>query len=104
MRARCAGAELRDMDALRELNALITRHLPAGGGWKNDALGLMFASANVIQAPTQRVYEPVFALVVQGEKQLMLGDKLFTCGKGSFIVVSVDLPRTFASAACFTWL
>jgi len=41
------------------------------------------------------VYEPVFALVVQGEKQLVLGDKVFACGEGTFIVVSVDLPITF---------
>lgn len=84
------------MDPLRELAQLITRHAPGPDGkWKNDALGLMFVSASMIREPTQHVYQPVVALVVQGEKQLILGDKLFTCGKGSFIVVSVDLPLTF---------
>ena len=84
------------MEPLRELSALIARHVPAAEGrWQNDALGLMFAKASIIEAPTQRVYQPVFALVVQGEKQLLLGDKLFTCAQGSFIVVSVDLPLTF---------
>ena len=84
------------MEPLRELSRLIARQVPAPAGrWKNDALGLMCASASAIQAPTQQVYQPVFALVVQGEKQLLLGDQLFTCGKGSFIVVSVDLPLTF---------
>jgi len=81
---------------MRELGTLIARHVPAAEGrWKNDALGLMFAKASVIREPTQQVYEPVFALVVQGEKQLLLGDQLFTCGRGSFVVVSVDLPITF---------
>jgi AraC-like DNA-binding protein len=75
---------------------LIARHVPATEGrWKDAALGLMFARASVIRAPTPQVYQPVFALVVQGEKQLLLGDKLFTCAKGSFVVVSVDLPVTF---------
>jgi AraC-like DNA-binding protein len=83
------------MDALNELSTLIARHVPAGGAWKNEALGLMLVSASRIPEPQQRVYEPVFALVVQGEKKLMLGDQVFTCGKGSFIVVSVDLPITF---------
>lgn len=41
------------------------------------------------------VYEPVFALVVQGEKQIVLGDHAFTCRPGTFMVVSVDLPISF---------
>jgi AraC-like DNA-binding protein len=63
--------------------------------WSSDALGLRFSTATSTSEPTQRVYEPVFALVVQGEKQLHLGNKLFTCHGGSFVVVSVDLPLTF---------
>jgi AraC-like DNA-binding protein len=83
------------MKPLRELSTLITRRVPAGGGWRNDQLGLMLVSASRMREPSQQVYEPVFALVVQGEKQLMLGAKSFTCGEGTFIVVSVDLPITF---------
>ena len=84
------------MKPLRELNALIARHVPAGGGTgRNDALGLMFASISRAAEPTRQVYEPVFALVAQGEKRLVLGEKVFTCGEGTFIVVSVDLPITF---------
>ena len=84
------------MDALRELKTLMARQLPAAGGhWRHDALGLMFASAPRKAEPKQQVYQPVFALVVQGEKRLVLGNNIFTCGKGTFIVVSVDLPITF---------
>ena len=96
MRVHYSGAALREMEALRELSTLIARHVSASEGrWRNDALGLMCAQASFIQEPTPQVYQPVFALVVQGEKQLLLGDKLFRCGRGSFIVVSVDLPITF---------
>ncbi len=85
------------MEPLRELGRLMARHAPPTprGGWRNEALGLRFGTQSVPQDPTPRVYDPVFALVVQGEKRLVLGDKTFTCGKGTFIVVSVDLPITF---------
>ena len=85
------------MEPLRELSKLIARRAaPAPRGvLKNDPLGLMFSTVSYVQDPSHQVYQPVFALVVQGEKQLVLGEKLFTCGKGTFIVVSVDLPITF---------
>jgi AraC-like DNA-binding protein len=85
------------MDPLRELSRLIARHTAAASqwAWKNDHLGLTFGTANYVQEPNHQVFEPVFALVVQGEKQLVLGDKVFTCGRGTFIVVSVDLPVAF---------
>jgi AraC-like DNA-binding protein len=40
------------------------------------------------------VYEPVFSLVVHGEKRAVLAGKLFTCRTGHFLVASVDLPLT----------
>jgi AraC-like DNA-binding protein len=84
------------MNALRELKRLIARQLPAEGGhWRNDALGLKLASVQGKQQPANQVYQPVFALVVQGEKQLVLGKSIFTCGEGTFVVTSVDLPITF---------
>jgi AraC-like DNA-binding protein len=85
------------MEPLRELNELITRHAPPapGGAWTNDALGLKFGTASYSVEPARQVYEPVFALVVQGEKQLVLGNEIFNCGKGTFLVVSVDLPISF---------
>src|SRR3954469_3784934 len=85
------------MEPLTELSQLIARRAPPDpiGRWRNDALGLMLVSAERNQQATKQLYEPVFALVVQGEKQLVLGNNIFTCGKGTFIVVSVDLPITF---------
>lgn len=85
------------MEPLRELSRLILRHAqPAPfAKWKNDPLGLMFATATYTPEPRHQVYAPVFALVVQGQKQLVLGEKVFTCGKGTFVIVSVDLPITF---------
>lgn len=85
------------MEPLRELSRLIARHTAAApdGAWSHAGLGLRLATATRLPEPSRRVYQPVFALVVQGEKQLALGDQVFTCGAGTFIVVSVDLPITF---------
>ncbi len=74
---------------------LVTRHAGPRGTWTNEQLGLKFATARVPAKPAHRVYDPVFAIVIQGEKQLVLGHEVFTCGRGTFIVISVDLPLTF---------
>jgi AraC-like DNA-binding protein len=84
------------MKPLRELSTLIERHVPDGScGWTNETLGLRVSSTTAVRQPTHIVYQPVFALIVQGEKELVLGEDIFTCRKGSFIIVSVDLPLTF---------
>lgn len=85
------------MEPLRELSRRIARHTAAApnGAWSHPGLGLRLSASTRLPEPTRRVYQPVFALVAQGEKQLVLGDQVFTCGAGTFIVVSVDLPITF---------
>lgn len=89
------------MDPLRELSKSIVRHAGAAplATVQNDLLGLRFSVARHATEPSHRVYEPVFGLIVQGEKRLVLGDKLFTCGAGTFVVVSLDLPITFQISA-----
>ena len=84
------------MEPLRELRDAILRHTgPAPlATSQNDLLGVRFVVARYAQEPTHHVYEPVFSLVVQGEKRAVLGGKLFTCRVGHFLVASVDLPLT----------
>lgn len=84
------------MEPLHELSHSIARHTAEArcGTWRSEQLGLKFARVSHVAGPTHHVYQPVFVLVVQGAKQLVLGDAIFTCGKGTFIVVSVDLPIT----------
>ncbi|MDI1446810.1 AraC family transcriptional regulator [Polyangium sp. 6x1] len=85
------------MDPWHELTSTILRHVgPAPvASWSNETLGLTFVAVRQTLEPRPHVYEPGFALVVQGEKELVLGDQVFTCGKGASLVVSVDLPMTF---------
>ncbi len=97
LRAGAPRAGLGAMDSLRELGSAITRHATSAQDpkWPGSSVGLSLASVSHLQERTPHVYQPVFALIVQGEKQVVLGDKVFTCSKGAFLVVSVDLPITF---------
>jgi AraC-like DNA-binding protein len=45
-------------------------------------------------APLGGVAEPVMALVAQGAKRSVLGDRVFDYAAGQFLVVTVDLPLT----------
>jgi AraC-like DNA-binding protein len=84
------------MDSLHELRVLIARH--AGAGQSQPAQtrlsGLVVSAARSPTAPIHHVYEPAFALVAQGAKQIVLGDRTFRYGTGQYLVVSVDLPIT----------
>lgn len=39
-------------------------------------------------------YKPGFALIVQGAKQVMLGDEIHRYGPGDYLLTSIDLPVT----------
>jgi hypothetical protein len=89
------------MEPLHELRDLVARHAGAGPQAisQNDALGVRFIATRCTSKPSHHLYEPVFSLVVQGEKRAVLGDKVFTCRAGHFLVASVDLPLTIQTDA-----
>ncbi len=79
------------MSSLAELQALIARH--AREGQPDTALAGVRATISL--QPTQPVHHvtrPGFAIVAQGAKETIVGDRLFEYGEGDFIVTSVDLP------------
>ena len=79
------------MESLPELCALIARH--AGPGQTTTPLpGVRLIASAVPTEPINGIYEPAFAVVAQGAKRTMLGDKVFEYGAGKYLVVSVDLP------------
>ncbi len=93
---------MRQMEPLHELRDSILRH--AGGAPRasrqSDPLGLKFiVERSTAGEPIHLVHEPLFGVVVQGEKELAIGDKLFTCRPGHSLVVSVDLPVTLRISA-----
>ncbi len=79
------------MSSLAELQALIARHAREG----RPDTALAGVRATIALQPTQPVHHvtrPGFAIVAQGAKETVVGDRLFEYGEGDFIVTSVDLP------------
>jgi AraC-like DNA-binding protein len=90
------------MEPLGELRTLIVRHVGEAPFATSESglLGLRFIVARQPSPePMHTLYEPVFGLLVQGEKRMVLGDKVFSCRGGQFLVVSVDLPLAIQMTA-----
>ena len=90
------------MDPLHELRDLIPRHAPEGllTTPRSERLGLKFiVQRSTTGQPIHLVHEPLFGVVVQGEKQLAIGDRVFTFRPRNALVVSVDLPVTLRISA-----
>jgi len=84
------------MEPLPEICSLIGRHAGPGeiASAQTGIPGLKITAARVTTEPVKQVYEPVFGLIAQGAKSIVLGDKVFDYGAGRYLVVSVDLPIT----------
>ncbi|KKI92759.1 AraC family transcriptional regulator [Bacillus sp. SA1-12] len=55
---------------------------------------LFLIRESIITEPISRVNEPSFCIILQGEKEVLLGQERFLYGPGNYIVASVDLPVT----------
>ncbi|MFD8378247.1 AraC family transcriptional regulator N-terminal domain-containing protein [Streptomyces sp. NPDC059679] len=79
------------MDSLNELRRRIARlaHGTQGPSWTEGIVALS-ADGPTIELGT--VTEPVFALVAQGTKHSVLGDRVFDYRAGQYLVVTIDLP------------
>lgn len=88
-------AQNRGMETLTELRALIVRH--SGGGRKPGLMGggLRLSTFTAPNPPVHIVHEPVFALIAQGAKRIVLADRVFDARANQFSVVPVDLPISF---------
>jgi len=84
------------MDHLTELQALIARHAGGDGGpRKMSGLDVGIGRWTAPTPPIHRVCEPVFAVVAQGAKRILLADRVFHAQAGQYSVVPLDLPLTF---------
>lgn len=81
------------MEHLPELRQLISRFAdPASRrGWVK---GMTAFATDEPTDPLGTVTGPTVALVVQGAKRTVLGDRVFDYHAGQYLVVSVDLPLT----------
>lgn len=81
------------MRELAELRTEITR-LAERNGPTRGVDGVQVRWLDRPAEPLGAVTEPVFALVAQGRKRSVLGDRVFEYGAGQYLVVTVDLPLT----------
>ena len=75
------------MTALSEIAALITRHVDG-----EVPSGLVLRRSETPTEPMPDQSRPIFALVAQGAKTVVLGDRVFSYGAGEFVVASLELP------------
>ncbi|QLE52032.1 AraC family transcriptional regulator [Nostoc sp. C057] len=78
----------------QELAALVTRHTDGkGDGFHKTAIEqLEFQRESSASTSLQGVCEPIFAILVQGKKEALLGEETYRYGAAQYLVVSVDLP------------
>ena len=81
------------MGHLDELRSLIARHA-AGSPRPRWVEGMTVFSTERVTEPLGIVTEPVLALVAQGAKRSVLGDRIFDYHAAQYLVVTVDLPLT----------
>ena len=78
----------------KELAALLTHHTneKGNGVHKTDINQLEFMRESSASTSICGVYEPIFAIVVQGKKEALLGEETYCYGADQYLVVSVHLP------------
>jgi AraC-like DNA-binding protein len=79
-----------DLADLRDRIAALT----AGHTRPRTIDGVQVYATTRTTAPIGSVAEPVVALVAQGAKRTLLGDRAFGYAAGQFLVVTIDLPLT----------
>ncbi len=82
------------MDMLAEIAASIIRHAPGEGMQATSIERLWLVRSSTPTMPMPNVYRPLLCLVVQGGKQVVLGDQIFTYAPGRYGIVTHDLPAT----------
>lgn len=78
--------------AIREVRDGIDRRTRGNGDVVTGIPGLVLHRKEAASDTLERVYEPSIALVVQGEKRILLGDETYAFGPGQLLVTAVDLP------------
>ena len=79
------------MELLTELRTLIARHAESEAA-RQALPGIVLAKMHEPTEPLSYVPDPTFALVAQGAKRAVLGDKVFDYATGQYLIVAIDLP------------
>lgn len=84
----------KDSEKQQVLGRLISRQTAQDGVHPTSIESLFLIRESVISEPIARVNETSFCIIVQGEKEVWLGEECFRYGPGNYIVASVELPVT----------
>jgi AraC-like DNA-binding protein len=84
------------MERCQELATQVMRHTEDNGnGIHPTAIEqLDLTRSDAVSTALHSVFQPILALVVQGQKQALLGEETYQYGAGQYLVVSVDLPMS----------
>jgi AraC-like DNA-binding protein len=82
------------IDQCTKLAALVARHTDGkGNGAHATAIdSLIFMRECDPSAAMHGVSEPLLAIVVQGQKEVLLNDEVYRYGVAQYLLVSIDLP------------
>ena len=80
------------MQQVEELAALIGRLCASDGIHATAIPRLVLIRSCQPTEPLHALHEPALCIVVQGRKQVMLGDRVYHYDRSQYLVVSVDLP------------
>jgi AraC-like DNA-binding protein len=79
------------METLAELRALIARHCN-DGRYQTPIPRVALLRSNRPTAPQQSFQDPMFCVIMQGRKRVMLGEQVYDYDPAKYLVTSVDLP------------
>ena len=76
----------------QELATLVIRHTEGNGLHSTAINQLSFGRSDAMSSATYSVDEPRFTLIVQGKKEMLLGEETYPYHAGQYQVLSVALP------------
>jgi AraC-like DNA-binding protein len=87
-----ARAMVRLMTTLTELAAIMARHVTTDGFHATFIERMTLIRSSTVTMPMPNVYRPQLCLVVQGYKEVTLGEHVFNYSPGRYGIVTHDLP------------
>ncbi|WP_245175442.1 AraC family transcriptional regulator [Exiguobacterium alkaliphilum] len=78
--------------SIQEMIDIVQRGIAGDGIHHMEVPSLYFIHQSVVSDPISRVNKPSYCLVLQGEKEVLLGDEKLIYQGGNSVVASVDLP------------
>lgn len=82
------------MNQQRDLAEIINRHANRDGVHQTAISSLFFMRDSTASVPNHGVYKPSFCIVVQGAKEVWLGEERFKYCPTDYLIAAVHLPVT----------